>query len=121
MKNLIELVEKIRVEGSKYTGINAYFEMTSEVDGQWIEWEGDSIKSDATPIFDCLDGIWGDDIREGKEVNMEILRDLTGLSKSEILKELKALEGAWIEKFKDINGVLDSELTAFEAEVGGEC
>ena len=121
MKNLIELVEKIRVEGSKYTGINAYFEMEVEIDGQWIELEGDYISVDAGPIYNDLDGIYPEDIAEGKEVNMEILRDLTGLSKSEILKELKALERVWIEKFRDINGVLDSELTAFEAEVGGEC
>lgn len=121
MKNLKNLVEKVRVEGSKYTGIHAYFEMKCEVNDQWIDWEGDYISVDASPIYNDLDGIYSEDIAEGKEVNMEILRDLTELSKSEVLKELKSLEGVWIEKFRDINGVLDSELTAFEAEVGGEC
>ena len=121
MKNIVELVKAVRVEGSKYTGINAYFEMKVEVNGQWIDLEGDYISVDASPVYNDLDGIYPEDIVEGKGINMEILRDLTGLSKSEILKELKALEGVWIEKFRDINGVLDSELTAFEAEVGGEC
>ena len=121
MKKLVELVKLVRVEGNRYTGINAYFEMEVEIDGQWIELEGDYISVDASPIYNDLDGIYPEDIAEGKEVNMEILRDLTGLSKSKILKELKALERVWIEKFRDINGVLDSELTAFEAEVGGEC
>lgn len=121
MKNLVELVKTVRVEGNKYTGINAYFEMEVEVNGQWIEWEGDYINVEASPIYNNLDGIYQEDIVEGRDINMEILRDLTGLSKSEILKELKALEGVWVEKFRDINGVLDTELTAFEAEIGGEC
>lgn len=120
MKTIAELVKSVRVEGSKFTGIHAYFEMEVEVDRQWIEWEGDYIGVDATPIFDNLDGIYPEDIAEGKEINMEILRDLTGFSKSEILKELKVLEGVWIEKFRNIKGVLDAELTAFEAEIGGE-
>ena len=119
MKNIKNLVEKVRVEGSKYTGIHAYFEMKCEVNDQWIDWEGDYISVDASPIYNDLDGIYPEDIAEGKEVNMEILRDLTELSKSEVLKELKALEGIWIEKFRDINGVLDTKLTAFEAEIGG--
>lgn len=121
MKNIKNLAEKVRVEGSKYTGIHAYFEMKCEIDGQCIEWEGDYISVDAGPIYNDLDGIYPEDIAEGKEVNMEILRDLTGLSKSEILKELETLEEIWIEKFRDIKGSLDIELTAFEAEVGGEC
>lgn len=120
MKNLVELVKLVRVEGSKYTGINTYFEMEAEVNGQWIDWEGDYISIDASPIYNDLDDIYPEDIAEGKGINMEILRDLTGLSKSEILRELKTLEEIWIEKFRDINGSLDIELTAFEAEIGGE-
>lgn len=120
MKKIVELVKAVRVEGNKYVGINVYFEMEVEVNNQWIDWEGDCISVDASPIYNDLDGIYPEDIAEGKGINMEILRDLTGLSKSEILKELKTLEGVWIEKFRDINGVLDTELTAFEAEVGGE-
>lgn len=120
MKKIIELVKLVRVEGNKYTGINAYFEMEVEVNGQWIDWEGDYISVDASPVYNDLDGIYPEDIVEGKGINMEILRDLTGLSKSEIIKELKTLEEIWVEKFRDINGVLDTELTAFEAEVGGE-
>ena len=120
MKNIKNLVEKVRVEGSKYTGIHAYFEMEVEVNNQWIDWEGDYISVDASPVYNDLDGIYPEDITEGKGINIEILRDLTGLSKSEILKELKTLEGVWVEKFRDINGSLDIELTAFEAEIGGE-
>lgn len=119
MKNVIELVKLVRVEGNRYTGINAYFEMEVEVDGQWIEWEGDYINVEASPIYNNLDGIYQEDIAKGRGINMEILRDLTGLSKSKIIKELKALEGIWVEKFRDIKGSLDIELTAFEAEIGG--
>lgn len=118
MKNVIELVETIRVE--EIFGIRVYFGMKYYSNDEWINWKGDYISVDASPIYNDLKVIYPEDITEGKGINMEILRDLTGLSKSEILRELKTLEGVWIEKFRDINGVLDTELTAFEAEVGGE-
>lgn len=119
MKNLVKLVEKVRVEESEYTGVHAYFEMKCEVNDRWIDWEGDYISVDASPIYNNLDGIYPEDIAKGKEINIEMLRDLTGLSKPKIIKELKALEGIWIEKFRDIKGSLDIELTAFDAEIGG--
>ncbi len=121
MKKIVELVKAVRVEGNKYVGINVYFEMEVEVNNQWIDWEGDCISVDASPVYNDLDGIYPEDIVEGKEINIEILRDLTGLSKSEVLRELKTLEELWIEKFEDIKTTLDMNITAFEAEVGGEC
>lgn len=121
MKNVKNLVEKVRVEESKFFGIRVYFEMKPSIDDEWIDWDGDYIKADASPVFNSLDGIYPEDIENGRRFNLSILKDLTCLSKSEILKELKTLEEIWIEKFRDIKGSLDIELTAFEAEVGGEC
>lgn len=116
MKNLVELIEKVRVEEG-----SAYFTMASEIDGEWIEWEGNSIKPDATPIFNCLDGIWGDDIREGRDINMEILRDLTGMDSKLIVSLLKSIEEAWINKFEVLAKASGLNLTSIEVNVGGEC
>lgn len=120
MKNLVELIEKVRVEESKLFGTRVYFEMKSSINDEWIDWEGDYISVDATPIYNNLDIIYPEDITEGKKINMEILRDLTGMDSKLIISLLKSIEEAWINKFEVIAKASGLNLTSIEINVGGE-
>ena len=121
MKNLVELVKLVRVEESKYTGVHAYFEMKCEVNDQWIDWEGDYISVDASPVYNDLDGIYPEDIAEGKRINMEILRDLTGMDSGYIKTALKVMEDAWLNKFDVISKATGYKITSMEIDLeGGE-
>lgn len=119
--NLVELVEKVRFE--KRLGVTkVFFKMISEIDGEWIDWSGDRIDSFATPIFDSLNDIWPEDIKEGEDSNMKILQDLTGMDSGYIQTALKVMEDAWLEKFEIISKATGYNLSVLEIKLeGGEC
>ena len=122
MKNLVELIEKVGFEYDS-NGKYIYFILKSKIDEEWIEWASDSIDSKVFPLFRNYNGlVEPEDIQEGRDINMEILRDLTGMDSGYIKTALKVMEDAWLNKFDVISKATGYKITSMEIDLkGGEC